>query len=123
MGPVPLLYGLLLTQRQNKEHVQMSDKIKTDIARLVEPGELSHESLKNLIGLAERGSAKLIDWERLGVPKIDRVVATVDVPMAEVGRFVQDAFAIGGLRTHVVGFPNGIPAVEGVRVKIEASAR
>jgi hypothetical protein len=101
---------------------EMAARQKVDIERLVEPTELSRDALKSLIGLAEQGSARLVNWERLGRPAFDHVIATVEVPVAEIGKFVQDAFAIGGLRAKVIGFPRGVVQIDSIQVQVEASS-
>jgi hypothetical protein len=100
----------------------MKEPQKLNLDRLVQPTELSRDSLKSLIGLAERGSARLINWERLGRPAFDHVVATFEVPTAEVGKFIQDTFAIGGLRSKVTGFPKGIIVTDDIQLQVEAHA-
>lgn len=94
-----------------------------DLSHLLEPQEMSRDALKRLIALAERPGTKLVNWERLGTPHPDRIIATIDVPVADVGQAVHDAFTITGLRAKVIGFPNGIPTLDAVRLHVEATAR
>ena len=87
---------------------------------LVRPAELSHESLRTLIAHAERGGYRLVNWERFGQPRIDRVVATLEGPVGRAGSVVQDVFHTPKVRPRVRDiFPKGIPVIDRLRIEVE----
>jgi hypothetical protein len=92
------------------------------VERLVHPGEISRESLRHLIELAQAGKWRLIHWERYGQPPItDRVRGTFEVPMDQAGKVVEGVFATPGMRSRIRDvFPKGIPVIDKVSVEFEA---
>ena len=89
---------------------------------LIKHGELSASALRALIHAAEGNGFRLIDWERFGTPVIDRVVAVAEGPASGVGAMLQHVMNVEKLRPNVHVFPKGIPAVDGVLVRVTASA-
>jgi hypothetical protein len=93
-----------------------------DPSSLMKHGEMSAATLRGLIQAAEGNGFRLIDWERYGTPVIDRVVALAEGPASGVGAMLQHVLQVEKLRPNVHIFPRGIPAVDGVLVRVTATA-
>ncbi|WP_198372376.1 hypothetical protein [Roseomonas rosulenta] len=104
----------------SKAHeAQVDPAIKPD--DLLKAREISKESLRKLIAIAEHGEMRLVNWERFGQPPIiDRVVATLEGPVKMAGQVVDGIYATAGLRARIRDiFPKGIPRPDILRIEVE----
>jgi hypothetical protein len=90
---------------------------------LLQKSEINKAALGRLLETIEANGHKLIDWERFGTPAIDRIVATIEGPTKGSGALVEKLVQLPGGRTRIRDiFPKGVPAPEGLRLKVELTA-
>lgn len=79
---------------------------------LLKSHELRPESLKALIGSIEKSKGRIIGWEKYGQPRLDRVVARIEAPPAELGALVAGLVSQRDVNIRLDILVNGIPPIE-----------
>jgi hypothetical protein len=80
-------------------------------------GGISQDHVNALLKLLGRDTIKLVDWHILGTPVPEVITAVSQTSISAAAELVGSIYA-ANLRATITNFPNGLPAVDGVRVEV-----
>jgi hypothetical protein len=94
---------------------------RLDPHTLLKREELSVESLRELIAIAEKANYTIAWWEKYGQPAFDRLEAVLEGPAENAGATLQQLMGVRGLVATYRIFPRGIVGWYDARIEVEAT--